>query len=433
MSFRRAVHASPRLTALVRGVRTFIAGVPRPAVTAPRAPATDPMIPELRRIDPRPIPDVAWRFNLFLPSVDVGATFGGPRTALDVFDAIVPTGVPRRIVTHVPPKAIPAVLGDYEPATAHDERVLDRSLVTLEAATPALAVGRRDVFVTTFWNTADAAFLVREWQRRQYGECPPFLAYVIQDFEPGFYPWSAQHLLARATYGHPDETIAIFNSSLLRDYFRREGFEFAHELAFEPRLAAALRPYLGADPAARHRQVVVYGRPRIPRNAFPLVVEGLRRWRELDPAASAWSVVSSGQPHEDIDLGDGAVLRSIGKLDLDAYGRLLATSAVGVALMVSPHPSYPPLEMAALGLEVVTNRFSIKDLSTWHPRIATLADDSPDGLAAALTEACRRFEVQGGTTVPSAGGLETFLSQAPQFPFAAGVASLLLDGKPKAD
>ncbi len=429
---RRTVRASPRLAALSRGVRTFITGVPRQAASAPRGPATDPMIPELRRIDPRPIPEMAWRFNLLLPTVDLGATFGGPRTALDLFDAIVPEGVPRRIVTHVLPQAFPTALSGYEPVAADEEKVLDRSLVTLEVANPVLAVGPRDIFVATFWNTADAAFIVRDWQRREYGESPPFLAYVIQDFEPGFYPWSAQYLLALATYGHPHETVALFNSNLLRDHFRREGLAFAHEFAFEPRLAAGLRAHLGAARAARLRQVVVYGRPRIPRNAFPLVVEGLRRWREVDPAASAWTVVSAGQPHEDIDIGGGAVLRSIGKLDLDTYGRLLATSAVGVALMVSPHPSYPPLEMAALGLEVVTNGFSVKDPSLLHPRIAAIADDSPEGLAATLTEACRRFEDEGETT-NGIGGLEAFLSETPQFPFAEVVASLLLGGKPEAD
>ena len=57
-------------------------------------------------------------------------------------------------------------------------------------------------------------------------------------------------------------------------------------------------------------------------------------------------------------------MRALGKLDLDAYGSLLRESAVGLSLMVSPHPSYPPLDMAHLGLRVVTNGFGPKDLSS---------------------------------------------------------------------
>ena len=71
-------------------------------------------------------------------------------------------------------------------------------------------------------------------------------------------------------------------------------------------------------------------------------------------------------------------MRSIGKLDLDAYAALLRESAIGISLMVSPHPSYPPLEMAHLGMLVLTNRFAAKDLATWHPNITAVDDISAE-------------------------------------------------------
>ena len=111
---------------------------------------------------------------------------------------------------------------------------------------------------------------------------------------------------------------------------------------------------------------MVYGRPGIPRNAFPAIVDGLRAWRASDSNATGWNIISVGEAHPDIDLGGGSTLHSIGKLDLDAYAALLRGSAIGVSLMVSPHPSYPPLEMAHLGMLVLTNGFGAKDLSTWH-------------------------------------------------------------------
>ena len=122
------------------------------------------------------------------------------------------------------------------------------------------------------------------------------------------------------------------------------------------------------------------------------------------------------------------VLRSAGKLSLDAYAARLREAAVGVSLMVSPHPSYPPLEMAHLGLLVVTNRFGPKDLATWHPNITSVADLRPATVAAAIDAACRRF-VDDPAAGDGAAGLTTlFTSDEPQFPFAAELGGELEAG-----
>ncbi len=73
---------------------------------------------------------------------------------------------------------------------------------------------------------------------------------------------------------------------------------------------------MAAPAVPRSRTIVVYGRPGIPRNAFPAIVDGLRAWRASDPNAAEWAVISVGEVHPDIDLGGGAMLRSRGKLDL---------------------------------------------------------------------------------------------------------------------
>ena len=119
------------------------------------------------------------------------------------------------------------------------------------------------------------------------------------------------------------------------------------------------------------------------------------------------------------------VLQSLGKLTLDVYAELLRSSAIGISLMISPHPSYPPLEMAHLGLLVLTNRYAEKDLSTWHPNISSLRAMTPEALAADLADVCSRFDADpaaGDTTVPR---LSQFLETGPQFPFAQELAALL--------
>jgi hypothetical protein len=54
--------------------------------------------------------------------------------------------------------------------------------------------------------------------------------------------------------------------------------------------------------------------------------------------------------------------------------------------MISPHPSYPPLEMAAFGMQVLTNRYKSKDLSEIAPNIHSLIEVSPSALASRLAE-----------------------------------------------
>ncbi|MDZ7627825.1 MAG: hypothetical protein U5J99_05365 [Parvularculaceae bacterium] len=55
--------------------------------------------------------------------------------------------------------------------------------------------------------------------------------------------------------------------------------------------------------------------------------------------------------------------------------------------MVSPHPSYPPLEMASAGMQVVANAYEGKDLSLRAPNIRSVYGLNPQALAAKIGEA----------------------------------------------
>ena len=77
---------------------------------------------------------------------------------------------------------------------------------------------------------------------------------------------------------------------------------------------------------------------------------------------------------------------------MDPYGELLLTSAAGLSLMASPHPSYPPLEMAHFGLWTVTNSYTNKDLTQSHENIISIDSVDPVTIAFALARACGKFE-----------------------------------------
>ena len=427
----------PSIRPFLRRVRSIVGRSAKPSAPPPVAkPWLEDRVRERIAVGFRPSAVRGHRLNLLVPSVRSDLVFGGVQTALDLFEAVGAQSERRRIVSMGPLDAAAAGrLPDYRLSPADEDPEDARQLVSLGDPGATLPVGPGDVFVATFWTTADLALQIAPWQVETFGSSPGRFGYLIQDFEPGFYPWSANHLLALSTYRSAVLTIAVFNTELLRGYFHDVGLSFAHEFAFEPRLGDALRTVL-ARPHERPRQrrIVLYGRPRTPRNAFPLLAEALRAWRAREPEGSEWTVVSVGQSHPDVDLGGGATMTSMGKLDLETYGALLHDSAIGLSFMVSPHPSYPPLEMAHFGMLVLTNRFAAKDLSTWHSNITSVADASIEGVADALARLCRTFEsdpAAGGRGVSSVPG---YLGDAPQFPFAPQVAALLrTEGDPEPD
>jgi hypothetical protein len=396
------------------------------------APPVPDGVSELHRVEPRRAADPGRgpRLNLLLPTLNPGRTFGGGRTALALFDALGDSFPRRRIVTFTAESdAALAGLPGFRLVQFGGDAPDDRQVVAIpRGGEPTLAVGPEDVILATFWTTAELAIRIARWQAAEFRRPIRPFAYLIQDFEPGFYPFSAQSELARGTYAGEVPTIAVINTSLLRDHLAGEGIRFAGEFTFEPRLSALLRPFIDEPPRARQRRIVVYGRPETPRNAYPLIVEGLRAWAATDPKATGWTITSAGRSHSPVDVATGLRLRSVGKLDLDAYGALLRESAVGLSLMISPHPSYPPLDMAHLGMLVVTNRFGAKDLSTWHENIRSLVALTGDGIAASLRDATDAFEAD-----PVAGDRgrplrDDFLASGPVFPFAAELAERLMAG-----
>jgi hypothetical protein len=349
-TIRQTVRRSGRLTALARGVRDAIRGAPASGTrsssqtAATAAASRDGLdgVVELHRVAPRRDSAAAAgpRLNLLIPTLSPARAFGGTRTALDLFEALAPRFPRLRIVAFQPipeaPSRASTASCSRTPATSAAGSCRRRG-----AARPTRAAARgrprrrlpRDVLD----DRGLAARLVR-WQAATFGGEPRAVAWLVQDFEPGFYPWSAQSELARATYTGSMPAIAVINCGLLRDYLVGQGIALHDPLTFEPRIDARLRPFLAEPPRERVRRIVVYGRPETPRNAFPLLVDGLRSW-VAGGGGGGWEVVSAGRLHPPVELGRGLRMKSVGKLEIEAYGSLLRESALGVSLMVSPTPA----------------------------------------------------------------------------------------------
>lgn len=250
----------------------------------------------------------------------------------------------------------------------------------------SVGVHENDYFLTTAWWTCNSAKSICGDQ--------PFL-YLIQDYEPCFYPWSEEFAGAAASYNM--NFIPIFNTDILRDFFD-EGKIVAHDQIskgtfFNPAIDGQFfRPKeITSMQRKGKRKLFFYGRPSVARNLFSTGIQALSKAvkdRVFNPGE--WEFISAGEMHDPVELEKGVYINSLGKISYQEYADILKEIDIGMSLMLSPHPSYPPLEIASVGGLCVTNSYANKDLSQWHPNIIT-CEPSVEGVIGGLSEAIARL------------------------------------------
>lgn len=372
------------------------------------------------RLDTNPKP----RLTLFIPTLLPAMTFGGVTTGLDIYlDIAKRVGADMRVIVEdFGGAADLSIL--YGRAAKRGIEPAQIEVVARKAQTPTIDVRRQEQFVSfNWWNTLNIAPLIKA-QAEGFNASPVPFIYLIQEYEPHFYQFSSTHMLAYQAFSPTLPCWGIFNSSQLHTYFERQGHRLEKAFVFEPRLSDALRPALTAGRPTKEKIILVYGRPTVERNCFPAVEKGLRLWAAHDPRAKEWSVVSAGLPHPPLALAPGLALTSLGKLSLQDYGDLLRKTAVGLSLMASPHPSYPPLEMAHFGVRTVTNRYIDKNLATAHDNIVSITDISAESVAEGLSLACDAFLAAPNAGWDAHSHMPGYLSTQPD-PFLDQVAAAI--------
>lgn len=331
------------------------------------------------------------RINFVIPQLSSDVLFGGVATGLNFFDGLdkllAQSGVDARIVTEKRIDGTDDLVGRYRHPTAP-------KLYSLAAHGNVLPTRSGDIFVVFNWWVSLNLEAVLAAQAKHFRQPQLPKIYLFQDYEPHFYPFSAAHLLAREAMGERWPTWAIFNTGELRDFCLAEGHRAEKTYVFEPRMNSGLRPFANDLRAAeKRRTILVYGRPQIARNAFFLIERGLEHWaRSYGERHRDWRFVSAGTAHANLELGGGHRLISVGKLGLDAYGMLLRETAIGLSLMASPHPSYPPLEMTHFGARVLTNGYARRRPADRHDNLVELPGLRPADIAEALETEITLFE-----------------------------------------
>ena len=352
------------------------------------------------RVDPGLRPAI----NVLRPALSQDAMTGGPNTVLNLAYWLAAQEVPVRVIA-APPG--PGANLDWfwrhlAAITGETARPPDLSIATADDAATPLAIGAHDMFLATHWTTAQQVKTLLPQM------VVPRFFYLIQDFEPGFYPWSSNHALALETYAF--DHIGIFNERLLLDYFGQQkpgryadAAFTARSLVFEPAIDRARFHPAAMDHPGRPLRLLFYARPTNERNLLGLGLAALQA-AGADPVFSgtAWEFLAIGSRGSlpPMPLSENATLRPAPWADYAGYARLLRESDILLCPMLSPHTSYAVLEMAASGGIVVTNSFATKTAA----RLAEISSNiiavppTENGFVEGLIAAAQRIAVRRDRT-----------------------------------
>ncbi|MEG4027114.1 MULTISPECIES: rhamnosyltransferase WsaF family glycosyltransferase [unclassified Microcoleus] len=267
-----------------------------------------------------------------------------------------------------------------------------------------LSIRSSDVFLATAWWTADLGFRLRRQQVEAFGSPQMPLIYLIQDYEPGFYTWSRRSVMARATY-EEENVIALINSEELANFLTKQ-YSFRSAYHYPYILNETLASKL--NPTQKEPMILIYGRPSVERNLFPIILEGLQMWQADNPAKNTiFKLIFAGEDFDEkliVYLENASI---VGKLSLEDYSETLNKTAIGISLMESPHPSYPPLEMASAGCVTITNGYYNKNLALRSPNILSIRPPTPLHLKSALDQATKIIDLNEITPLGNIGTIPT--------------------------
>lgn len=353
-------------------------------------------IPEIPAVGFRAEKSLRPRFTLLTPTLRPEKVFGGVASSLRIFEEILsnlPADVDARIVSVTDSVDLDCLgtVPDYQQVligAANTE--IARSVVDASGErSEQLPVRSNEVVLATAWWTAVFGFRLLEAQHEMFGSCAP-LYYLIQDHEPDFYGWSARYALAQSTYQRPSETRAIINSEELFNFFSKN-YALQGACFLPYRINQKLRAEFRV--VNKEKIILIYGRPGTPRNCFEILIDGLCLWQQAEPVkAREWQIISAGETVDSWRSASVANFVAVGKLSLTDYAEVLCRASVGVSLMLSPHPSYPPLEMAEAGAITVTNSYECKDISQRSDNILSIGTLTPEALAEAIGRAIEKAE-----------------------------------------
>lgn len=201
----------------------------------------------------------------------------------------------------------------------------------------------------------------------QHMENHKFL-FMVQEYEPYFLAMSSISALFQQSYAFPQ--LSLFSTKLLQDFFRQEQIGIFARPGGEQHAAVFTNAIQKFYPTRvqmmrSKRRLLFYARPEehAARNLFELGMIALAMLvRDPRIDLNNWSFhgIGSIDRQHTLELAPNVPLELVAKTSLEEYINLMPSFDVGLSLMLTPHPSLVPLEMASAGMWAVTNTFANK-------------------------------------------------------------------------
>jgi len=211
----------------------------------------------------------------------------------------------------------------------------DSEILFYDGAPDSIAkLPKGDASIATLWLTA--------FHMAQSRSAPRYF-YLIQDFEPGFYPASSMFALAEETYRLG--LYGICNTPTLARMYRDDYDGTA--LEFSP---AVDRLLYSPDQLGKRQDspvtIFVYARDHF-RNCQELALGALLRVKEK--YGDRVRIIVAGARY----LDDAVGFIDLGLVDIRQAAAIYRTVDIGLTLQISRHPSYLPLELMASGVPMI--------------------------------------------------------------------------------
>jgi hypothetical protein len=327
------------------------------------------------------VPNLGRRITIVTDSINQGSLFGGVGTAM-IFASLLANrwDAALRIVTRQ--KADESNFRQVIEANGIEwNRNVEFVYTDRDPDSAEIDAGDKDFFITTSWWTT--------WSTMQ-AIAEEKIIYLLQEDERMFYPLGDDHLRCSEVLAN-EKIQFVVNSKLLYDHLVVSGLGniAGNGYWFEPSFPMAL---FYPDDERKHdkNNFLFYARPNNLRNLYYRGLEAIGcavNRGILNP--NTWEIFFVGKDLKEMSFGRDFQPRMLQNLAWSEYAALLRRMDVGLSLMYTPHSSYPPLDLAACGAVVVTNRYGLKQRLENYSKNILCTDTNVESLVQGIADAVK--------------------------------------------
>ena len=321
------------------------------------------------------------RLSVITDSVGPSSLFGGVGTALMLGAELANRlGATLRIITRTEQADASQFSHVITNAGLNLDNALELAMVPLNSVED-LSVAPDELFLTTSWWTTQATLGVVNPRR---------IIELVQEDERLFYAQGDERLRCSETLNQPD-IIKVVNTEILYRHFTVGSTALVNIIRngvyFEPAFLGKQSNKTLENTKNGIRRMFFYARPHNLRNLFWRGIEALdEAAAEGIISADKWELYWVGVGLPKVRLGGGIKPICLPPMSWGDYQSFISTMDAGFVLMDTPHPSYPPLDLAAAGAAVLTTIYPGKESLACYSDNIIMAEPSREALVHGLRQ-----------------------------------------------